>query len=141
MSEPVSMSSERPGNEWGSASTPFDGLGGEAGVRALVDRFYDIVDADSPVLRAMLPANDTTSRRKLFEYLVEWTGGPSLYSPHRGHPMMRRRHLPFEIGPFEVTEWLRCMRQAMDDRGVDGALRCYLDARIEALARHMQNVD
>ena len=139
MPEPVSMSAGPPTNEWGDASTPFDGLGGETGIRALVERFYDIVNDEAPVLRAMLPANDQLSRQKLYEYLVEWTGGPRLYSSHRGHPMMRRRHLPFEIGPFEVSEWLRCMRQAMDGQGVSGDLRSYLDVRIEALAHHMQN--
>ena len=141
MSDPISLTPDRPVNEWGEASTPFEGLGAEAGVRAIVERFYDLIDSDAPTLRAMLPADDSVSRQKLFEYLVEWTGGPALYSPHRGHPMMRRRHLPFSIGAFEVSEWLRCFGQAMDDASVDGELRTYLDVRIEALAQHMQNVD
>lgn len=135
------MSKDRPGNEWGEAATPFEGLGGEDGIRALVKRFYDLVDDGAPTIRAMLPADDTVSRQKLFEYLTEWTGGPALYTPHRGHPVMRRRHLPFAIGPSEVAEWLRCFFQAMDDSAVDGELRSYLDIRIEALAQHMQNVD
>ena len=128
-------------NEWGSFDTPFDALGGEEKVRSIVDRFYDIVDSDAPVLRAMLPKDDSVSRDKLFAYLVEWTGGPELYTPERGHPRMRMRHAPFEIGPDEIETWLRCFAQSLDDNNVQGPIREFLDTRVTALARHMQNTD
>lgn len=124
---------------WGQADTPFLALGGEESIRAIVERFYDIVDADAPTLRAMLPANDAVSRQKLFEYLVEWTGGDDLYSSHRGHPRMRMRHAPFAIGEDEVTKWLACMSRSLDDNDVGGPLRAFLDERLTSLARHMRN--
>ena len=126
-------------HEWGPEATPYDALGGEERVRALVDRFYDIVDADAPTLRAMLPANDAGSRDKLYAYLVEWTGGADLYSSTRGHPMLRKRHLPFAIGEDEVTLWLQCMVRALDDTDVKGPVREFLDQRLTDLAHHMQN--
>jgi hemoglobin len=126
-------------NPWGTFDTPFDALGGEAKIRSIVDRFYDIVDADAPVLRAMLPKDDSVSRDKLSAYLVEWTGGPELYTPERGHPRMRMRHAPFSIGPDEVTTWLRCFAQSLDENGVEGDVRDFLDDRITALAGQMQN--
>jgi hemoglobin len=126
-------------NGWGPFDTPFDALGGEEKVRSIVDRFYDIVDADAPTLRAMLPKDDSVSRNKLFAYLVEWTGGPELYSTERGHPRMRMRHAPFSIGPDEVATWLRCFAQSLDENAVDGEIRAFLDDRISALAHHMQN--
>jgi hemoglobin len=126
-------------HSWGNEETPFLALGGEEPIRAIVDRFYDIVDADAPTLRAMLPANDAVSRQKLFEYLVEWTGGDDLYSSHRGHPRMRMRHVPFAIGRDEVETWLACMAQALDDNDVSGLIRAFLDDRLAALALHMQN--
>jgi hemoglobin len=125
--------------EWGDEPTPFLALGGEEKIRSIVDRFYDLVDEDAPVLRAMLPANDEISRQKLFEYLVEWTGGNNLYSSHRGHPRMRMRHMPFEIGEDEVTIWLACMAQSLDDNDVSGQVRAFLDDRLTALAQHMRN--
>ena len=131
--------SEAAVHPWGSEDTPFLALGGEEPIRAIVDRFYDIVDADEPTLRAMLPANDAVSRQKLFEYLVEWTGGGDLYSSHRGHPRMKMRHMPFEIGQDEVKAWLACMEQALDDNEVSGSIRAFLDDRLTALAVHMQN--
>jgi hemoglobin len=124
---------------WGSEDTPFLALGGEEPIRTIVDRFYDIIDADAPTLRAMLPANDAVSRQKLYEYLVEWTGGDDLYSSHRGHPRMRMRHMPFAIGEHEVKTWLACMSEALDDNDVQGHVRGFLDDRLGALAIHMQN--
>jgi hemoglobin len=124
---------------WGEYDTPFDALGGEARIRSLVDRFYDIIEADAPTLRAMLPRDDSVSRDKLHAYLVEWTGGPARYTPTRGHPRMRMRHLPFSIGEDEVVTWLACMSRALDDSDVTGPVRNFLDDRFAALAHHMRN--
>jgi hemoglobin len=131
---------EQPEHPWGDEATPFDTLGGEERIRSIVDRLYDLIDADAPTLRAMLPADDSVSRQKLFMYLVEWTGGPELYSPERGHPMMRRRHLPFPIGQDEVETWLACMGRALDDTDITGQIRTFLDEKLTALAWHMRNV-
>lgn len=126
-------------NPWGDESTPFEAIGGEAVVRSIVDDFYDLIEADAPTLRAMLPANDSVSRDKLYAYLVEWTGGPALYSPERGHPRMRARHLPFAIGLDEVEAWLGCMGRALDKNNVGGDVRGFLDERLGSLAHHMRN--
>ncbi len=124
---------------WGDEPTPFDALGGEDRIVAIVERFYDIIDAEAPVIRAMLPANDSVSRRKLAMYLVEWTGGPARYTPDRGHPRMRMRHLPFTIGADEVATWLACFGRALDDNEVTGEVRTFLDEKVTALATHLQN--
>lgn len=124
---------------WGDADTPFDALGGEAAVRAVVERFYDIIDVEVPTLRSMLPTDDRVSRDKLFAYLVEWTGGPALYTPKRGHPRLRMRHMPFAIGEEEVGLWLAAMTRSLDDNHVAGDVRDFLDDRFSALAHHMRN--
>jgi hemoglobin len=134
--DPTVRSEPKP---WGDAATPYEALGGAEGVRGLVDRFYDRVDASAPTLRAMLPRDDSVSRDKLFEFLSGWTGGPDLYVDKRGHPRLRMRHFPFAIGLDEVEEWLRCMGEALDDCDVRGPLREFLDTRFHQSAHWMRN--
>ncbi len=126
-------------NPWGNAATVYEEIGGDAGVRALVDRFYDLIEAESPVLRAMLPRNTSTSRQKLYEFLSGWMGGPSLYIEKRGHPRLKMRHMPFDIGHHEAEEWMRCMRQAMTDTGVPEDAVSFLDGELSRSADWMRN--
>jgi len=136
MDEVVSIPTGQP---WGEEATPYDQLGGDQKLRALVECFYDTVDASAPTLRAMLPADDSVSRTKLYEFLSGWMGGPPLYMERRGHPRLRMRHIRFAIGADEVQEWLRCMGEALDESGVSGRLRTYLDGEFHRSANFMQN--
>ncbi len=124
---------------WGPFDTPYEAIGGQDKIRSIVDRFYDIIDSDAPNVRSLLPRDDSTSRDKLYAYLVEWAGGPALYTPERGLPRMRLRHNPFPIGGAEVESWLTCFGQALDENGISGDIRNFLDERFTALAQHMQN--
>ena len=124
---------------WGASETPYDEIGGDDFVRALVENFYDIIEDESPVLRQMLPADTSGSRQKLYEYLSGWLGGPPLYTERRGHPKLRMRHMPFAIGDEEATEWMRCMGKAMEMSGVEDPLSEFLGQKLGDLALHMRN--
>lgn len=133
-------SSEPPaeGRPWGPEPTPYAQLGGESAVRALTDSFYDRVARDE-LMAAIHPADLTESRQKLFEFLSGWLGGPQLYIAKHGHPRLRMRHMPFPIDSQAVEAWLACMNGAMDDLGVEGALRTFLVERFSHTAHFMQN--
>jgi hemoglobin len=124
---------------WGDAATPYEELGGDDGVRALVEAFYDLIEAESPVLRAMLPNNTSTSRQKLYEFLSGWLGGPPLYMERRGHPRLRLRHMPFDIGSFEASEWMRCMMKALNSVGAGAQLAGFLQTELGRTAEGMRN--
>lgn len=121
--------------------THYERIGGDAQVRALVDRFYQIMDElpEAWEIRKLHPVDLTTSRQKLYEFLSGWMGGPPLYTEKYGHPMLRRRHLPFPIGQRERDQWLMCMRQALDDVVADARLREELYAAFIRVADHMRN--
>ncbi len=102
------------GKPWGTAETPYEEIGGDETVRAISEVFYDIIERESPVLRAMLPQDTVGSRRKLYQFLSGWTGGPPLYWEEHGHPRLRMRHAPFPIDGAAAEEWGRVMRNAID---------------------------
>lgn len=111
--------------------TPYEMLQGDAGLRRLVDRFYDLMDEvpEYHGIRKLHPQDLAGSREKLYLFLSGWLGGPPLYVEKYGHPMLRARHLPFAIGLTERDAWLACMLQAMEDTGVTEPLR---DALLKA---------
>jgi hemoglobin len=131
--------------EWAvtDANTPFHRLGGEAGLRALVDRFYDLMDALDLAqdVRAMHPASLDLSRDKLFRFLSGFLGGPPLYVQAYGHPRLRARHLRFPINREAARQWMVCMDQALTERVGDDLLRRQLSAHLARAADHMRNQD
>jgi hemoglobin len=122
-------------------ATPFDRLGGESAVRALVDRFYDLMDLDPAYagMRALHPITLDGSRDKLFWYLCGWLGGPNHYIERFGHPMLRARHLPYAIGNAERDQWMACMTQALSDCGVQAELLHGLRNAFQGTADWMRN--
>ena len=124
-----------------ATDTPYALLGGDAGVRKLVDTFYDLM-AEVPeyhLIRKLHPQDLASSREKLYLFLSGWLGGPPLYMEKYGHPMLRARHLPFSIGIAERDAWLACMLQAMEDNGIEEALRAGLLKAFFGTADWMRN--
>ena len=121
--------------------TPFDWVGGEAAVRALVDRFYDLMDIEPSYsqLRGVHGSTLADARDKLFWFLCGWLGGPSHYTERFGHPRLRMRHMPFAIGVLERDQWLACMDQAMRESDLDLALRTRLNESFSKTADWMRN--
>jgi hemoglobin len=122
-------------------STAYELLGGEAAVRALVDRFYDLMDLEPAYagIRALHPADLHGSRDKLFWFLSGWLGGPDLYQRRFGHPRLRARHLPYPIGIAERDQWMACMQQAMSECQVDPELSRRLAESFSGTADWMRN--
>jgi hemoglobin len=121
--------------------TPFQWLGGEERVRALTDRFYDLMDLEPAYkeLRAAHGTELTQAREKLFMFLCGWLGGPSYYTDQFGHPRLRMRHMPFAIGIKERDQWVTCMDQAMAETHVPIELRERLKNSFFQTADWMRN--
>lgn len=121
--------------------SPFERIGGEPAVRALVDRFYDLMDLEPgyAALRATHGSTLDESRDKLFWFLCGWLGGPDHYQSRFGHPRLRARHMPFAIGVKERDQWVACMDQAMAECATPGELRTRLKASFFNTADWMRN--
>jgi hemoglobin len=134
MSDPVSLNEAAP-------ASAYEWVGGQAAVRALVDRFYDLMELEPRYagLRALHPSTLEGSRDKLFWFLSGWLGGPDLYIERFGHPRLRARHLPYSIGIAERDQWMACMLQAMHECGLDPRLVTRLKDSFANTADFMRN--
>lgn len=121
--------------------TAYEVLGGEEVLRALVKKFYEIMDTmpEAQGIRKVHPENLRGSEEKLFMYLSGWLGGPNLFIERFGHPRLRARHFPFEIGKSERDQWMLCMVKAFDEMQVQEPVRSELLHSLLRLADHMRN--
>lgn len=126
-----------------SDTTLYDAVGGAPAISALVDRFYANMDLwpEAQAIRAMHPADLSHTAQVFKDYLSEWLGGPALYSPVKGHPRLRMRHMQAPIASAERDAWLACMKEALDTVVVDRAARLQVYGNMEKLADWMRNKD
>lgn len=119
----------------------YDIIGGETGVHKLVDTFYDFMDSlpEAQEIRSMHAKSLKASREKLFLFLSGWLGGPDLYVQKYGHPMLRRRHLPFPIGEQERDQWMLCMQKALKEMNLPEKVEEHLLQAFFQTANHMRN--
>jgi len=124
--------------------SPFARLGSEEAVRRLAESFYDQMETTEPELARLheLDAEGRVSRRSRDNFglfLIEWLGGPRNYSATHGHPRLRMRHGRVPINEAMRDAWLRCMGRALDEQGVTGDVRGFLDARFAEVANFLRN--
>ncbi|SFC50437.1 group II truncated hemoglobin [Pseudoalteromonas denitrificans] len=134
---PQNKSSEIPTPE----KTPYEIMGGKSGAYNLAKRFYDIMEKDSyakPLLD-LHPQPLDRIRCVFFEFLSGWLGGPDLFTEKYGHPMLRKRHLPFLIDEELRNQWIYCMNKALDIEIDNPLLRQGLKQSFSQLATHMIN--
>ena len=115
----------------------WDELGGDSVMEPLLRDFYVRIAA-SPIARLFPPELEETYRKQL-AFQSEFWGGPQRYTPWRGHPRLRARHMPFAIGLPEAEAWLACMRAAVAaSRMPEGAREGFL-AQVTRTAYAMIN--
>jgi hemoglobin len=124
-------------------ATPFEWIGGEERVKALVERFYDLMDLETDYtrLREVHGESLDNARQKTFMFLCGWMGGPQYYTEKFGHPRLRMRHMHVHIGILERDQWLACMDRAMGETGVDETLRARLRDSFFQTADWMRNAN
>ena len=86
---------------------------GEDGVFRMISDFYRELEK-SPI-RSMFGDDMQAASRRSAAFYVQLLGGPPMYSEKYGHPMMRRRHFPFEIDESSRTVWRDCFFKALEN--------------------------
>lgn len=124
--------------------TPYQLLGGEAGVRRLAETFYEVMDElpQAEKIRQMHAASLTDVKQKLFEYLAGWMGGPQHhYQQKYGTVCLTKPHKPYQIGPVERDQWLLCMDEALRRIDASEELKAMLKQPMFMLADAVRNTD
>jgi hemoglobin len=117
----------------------FDEMGGHETFEKLVSHFYALVSID-PILRPMYPEDDLKgAAERLLMFLEQYWGGPTTYSEQRGHPRLRMRHAPFQIGEAEKIAWLKNMESAVAELDLSSELRSELWSYLTSAAEAMVN--
>ena len=130
-------------DQYGTGDASFRAAGGEAGIRRLVDCFYDYM-ASLPVaahIRDMHPADMAGSRDKLFRFLCGWLGGPKLFQEKYGPIRLPVAHQHFEIGHAEKEAWLTCMKKALADQPFQESFKVYMLEKLQFPAEKIRNKD
>ena len=123
----------------------FARLGGEDGVRALVECFYDIIEQEPsarPLHELHLQgAGVAHSRVEQFNYLCGFFGGSQHYVMRHGHSRLREIHEHVPIGPEMRDLWLDCMQKAIAQRGIAQDLAAQMMRHFTVAAETSRNRD
>lgn len=112
-----------------SEPSPYERIGGRAGVKALTDRFYDLM-AHDPAYQALrdLHAEDLGPvRASLADFLMGWLGGPRDWFEARPGVCMMKAHANVPVTAETAAQWRQAMVRAFADTGVDPGLAAEID--------------
>ena len=114
--------------EFGVRDASYRAAGGEAGIRKLVEDFYEQMDElpEARGIRRMHADDLTEARDKLTRFLCGWLGGPKLYNEKYGSISIPRDHQHLSIGESERDLWLTCMKESVDEQPFQSDFKAYL---------------
>lgn len=123
--------------------TAYDMLGGRPVVRRIVDRFYDLMDADPAYagLRAMHAADLAPMRDSLTGFLVAWLGGPRDWFEERPGRCMMSAHRGVALAEPTARQWADAMTRAVNDAQADPALAAKMAEALVGMALNMGGVE
>lgn len=116
----------------------YEAIGGASTIEKITSVMYKYISSHADLI-PIFPGDFEESARKQHLFLTQFLGGPSLYTEERGHPMLRKRHLPFEITPTRRDAWLSCVEKALAEVKVSEPYRTIIFKRLSMTAEHMMN--
>ena len=124
-------------------STAIEKIGGEATVRALVERFYDLIETapeGADILNLHLQGHGLAHvRLEQFDFLCGFFGGRRYYAERHGHMSLRELHAHVPIRLQDAENWLRCMARALDDTNIHGPARAQIGMAFDRAAHMLVN--
>ena len=126
-------------SQYGYQDNTYRAVGGEAGVRQLVDSFYDLMSSKPEYQRIYRWHPDAEeAREKLSRFLCGWMGGPRRYNEKYGPISIPKAHAHLAVTTVERDMWLNCMSEALDAQEYPEALKSYLLEQLGVPAEHIR---
>lgn len=127
---------------YGEGDATYQAAGSEAGIRQLVDSFYEHMGQNPAfaTIWAWHPDDKDITRDKLARFLCAWTGGPRLYNEKYGPISIPQVHKHLKVGAAERDQWLNCMALALNDQDYPQDLRDYLLTQLAIPAERVRVV-
>ncbi|RMC32085.1 group II truncated hemoglobin [Paracoccus alkanivorans] len=123
----------------------YEELGGDDGIRKLVEEFYDIVEQDEEArdlhFLHLQGAGVAHSRLEQFNYLCGFFGGPQYYVMKHRHARLREIHEHVPIDGRMRNLWLKCMEKAIRNVGLGEDLARVLMHHFTTAAETARNMD
>jgi hemoglobin len=128
---------------FGVADASFQAAGGESGICALVESFYQEMDQlpEARIVREMHGPDLTEVKDKLARFLCGWLGGPRRYNEKYGPIHIPNAHQIFPIGSAERDAWLLCMQRAVEAQPFSPEFKAYFMKVIRVPAERVRNRD
>ncbi|WP_350334410.1 group II truncated hemoglobin [Coralliovum pocilloporae] len=116
---------------------------GEDRIRALAERFYDIMET-RPQARSLLELHFdghglAHARIEQFNFLCGFFGGPHYYKEKYGHMNVRLMHKHVDVTKEHAETWLTCMDEAIDDCITDPTLATQMQEAFRRVALSLVN--
>ena len=127
-----------------SKLTPYEQIGGQPAIDAVVARFYDLMDNDPAYaeLRAIHGADLTPMRKSLAGFLAGWAGGPRDWFEANPGKCMMSMHSGFPITRETARQWVEAMADAFADCGLaDHPVGELMNERFAMMAGNMARPD
>ena len=117
------------------AASPFESVGGHDAMRAITDRFYDLMEQEPAYaeLRAIHADDLSDMRAQLPLFLAGWAGGPRDWFEANPGKCMMSAHGGIPITRDTARQWVEAMTRAIADTQVKD--RTVADAMAEVLGR------
>lgn len=110
---------------------------GSEGIFKMLADFYRRLEASR--IRHLFGEDMQTASRRSAAFYVQLLGGPPMYNEQYGPPMMRRRHLPFEIDEESRVVWRDCFYATLETAEKDfGFPEAHLPSFKEFIERFSQ---
>ena len=113
MDKPLAPS---PASAYPVAPAPglYDALGGQNGLRALMNDFVNRLKADARLAEAFKDANGANLAKQLTDQICQLSGGPCVYNG----PDMKEAHSNMDVTRADFNALVEVLQRAMDAQGI-----------------------